>query len=186
VNTRRETLHRAAGVGAAVLLPSLLRPAGARAQTAEEEDLREFLEQAIDLEQASVLAYDTAVESAGIDAGLKGTLELLRDQEQAHANAWRSAIESLGFEAPEPPTGVADAEELRGLAGLERSVELLNFLAEREQTLVDRYLDLAPELESEDLARTSAEVAASHAQHLIVVRGALGEDPTKVLERIGA
>ena len=81
MRTRRETLHSAAGLGAAVLLPSLLAPTRARAQSTEEEDLRDFLEQAIELEQASVLAYDTAVESANVEAGLKRTLELLRDQE---------------------------------------------------------------------------------------------------------
>lgn len=184
MRTRRETLHRAAGLGAAVLLPSLLRPGAARAQSTEEEDLRDFLEQAIEVEQDSVLAYGTALESPNIDAGVKGTLELLRDQEQAHANAWRSALDSLGFEAPDPPGDPADSEELEGLAELEKSDELLAFLAEYEQTLLARYLDLAPPLESEDLSRTSAEVIASHAQHLVVVRSALGEDPAKVLERV--
>ena len=184
MRTRRETLHRAAGLGAAVLLPSLLRPAGARAQSTEEEDLRDFLEQAIELEQASVLAYDTAVESPEMDAGLKATLELLRDQEQAHANAWRSAIDSLGFDSPGPPTELGDVEDLDGFEALERSDELLTGIAEYEQLLLARYLDLAPELESEDLSRTSAEVIASHAQHIVVVRGALGEDPATVIARI--
>jgi rubrerythrin len=166
------------------VLPSLLRPAGALGQSTEEEDLRDFLEQAIELEQGSRLAYDTAVESPHVEAAVKGTLELLRDQEQAHANAWRSAIDSLGFEPPDPPSEPADVEELEGLDELQRSEELLAFLAEREQALIDGYLDLAPGLESEDLARTSAEVVGSHAQHLVVVRTALGEDPAQVLVRL--
>ena len=184
MRTRRESLHRAAGLAAAVILPSLLRPAGARAQSTEDEELRDFLEQAIELEQASVLAYDTAVERADVEAGLKSTLELLRDQEQAHANAWRSAIDSLGFDAPAPPSDPSDSEDLEGLAGLERSTELLAFLAKHEQTAIERYRGLAPELESEDLTRTSAEVAASHAQHFVVVRGALGDDPAQALEQL--
>ena len=185
MRTRRESLHRAAGLAAAVILPSLLRPAGARAQSTEDEELRDFLEQAIELEQASVLAYDTAVERAGVEARLKSTLELLRDQEQAHANAWRSAIDLLGFDAPEPLDAPADSEELKGLGGLERSEELLTFLAEHEQMLVGRYLELAPDLESEDLARSSAEVVASHAQHLVVLRTALGDDPAVALRGAG-
>lgn len=184
MKTRRETLHRAAGLGAAVLLPSLLRPGRARGQ-ATEEDPREFLEQTIELEQASVLAYETAVEGPDVEAGLRGTLELLRDQEQAHANAWRSALDLLGFEAPDPPSQAGDSAELEGLAGLERSEELLTFLAEHERRLIRRYLELAPELASEDLARTSAEVVASHAQHLVVLRSALGEDPPEALARVG-
>lgn len=184
MTTRRETLRRAAGLGVVVLLPSLLRSSAARAQSTEEEDLRDFLEQAIEIEQASVLAYDTAVESPGIDASLKGTLELLRDQEQAHANAWRSAIDSLGFDPPDPPSELADIDELEGFEALEKSDELLTGLAEYEQTLLARYIDLAPDLESEDLSRTSAEVIASHAQHIVVVRSALGEDPAKVLGRL--
>ena len=184
MRTRRQTIRAAAGLGAALALPALARVDSAAAQSTEEEDLRDFLEQVIELEQDSVLAYGTAIESAGIDARLKSTLELLRDQEQAHANAWRSAIDSLGFDPPSPPDDPADSEELDGLTELEKSDELLGFLAEHEQTMIDRYLDLAPELESEDVSRTCAEVLGSHAQHVLVLGGALGEDPATVLARL--
>lgn len=186
MRTRRETLRRAAGLAAGALLAGLVRPVGARAQATEDEELRDFLEQAIELEQESVLAYDTAVEAPDVDRGLKPVLELLRDQEQAHANAWREAIDLLGFEAPDPPAELAEADDLGRLEELEKPEELLRFLAEHEQALISDYLELAPALVSEDLSRTAAEVAASHAQHLVVLGGELGDDPVEVLTRLAA
>ena len=54
----------------------------------EDDDLRDFLAEAIGLEQITVLAYATAAEQA--DPSGRQLLEDFRDQEQAHAT--RTAI----------------------------------------------------------------------------------------------
>ena len=180
--TRRETLQRAALGSAGLTALALLRPALASAQ--EAEDLRDFLEPAIELEQASVLAYAATLEAQGLDAELRGTLERLRDQEQAHANALRSALDSLGFDPPEPPEQPGESEHLEGIAGAMKPDEYLEVIAGVEQDLVDLYVESAPELESVDLARTAAEIVGSHAQHLFVLRAALGDDAAEALAAV--
>lgn len=202
--SRREAIRRAAlaagAIAAAGALPALLRPAAARAQASEPERLRDFLAPAIALEQIGELAYSTAAQTAG--GGARRSLERLRDQEQAHADALRSALDSLGYDLPEEPEAADDAEVfdvegideerrseltdlLEGLETLEREGELLDYLISLERAQTGYYLEAAPELESEDLARTSAELVASHAQQLVVLRLARGEDPGAAARGIG-
>lgn len=178
----------------------MLRPGAALAQSADDEDLRDFLVEAIALEQLAVLAYATASTAAGVDSALRRQLEDLRDQDQAHANALRSAIDSLGFDAPEAPDSPADTAVLDGVEGLSDDAserladlltdldglserdELLEFVAELEGDQLDLYVGRGPDLDSEDLSTTAAEIAGCQAQHLIALRTALGDDPAAALE----
>ena len=176
-STRREAL-RLAGIGAgAAALPPLLLPAIARAQSSEDDDLNDFLEPAIELEQAAALAYDTAAGANGIDAELKRTFERFRDQEQAHATALRSALDSLGFDLPDELTDPADSDELDGIEDLKSANDYLAFLVDLEQQQVSYYSSDAPPLDSEDLVRTSLEILGCQAQHLVVLREAQGAAP---------
>lgn len=197
--TRREALGRAALAAGTLAAAAMLRPGTALAQSADDEDLRDFLVEAIALEQLTVLAYATA-SNAGVDSALRQQLEDLRDQEQAHANSLRSALDSLGFDAPEPPDSPADtavlddveglsddaAERLGGLLtdldGLSGRDELLELLGELEGDQLDLYVGRGPDLDSEDLSTTAAEIAGCQAQHLIALRTALGDDPAAALE----
>jgi rubrerythrin len=196
--SRREALERAAlgagAVAAAGLLASLARPASARAQSTDDEALRDFLVPAIALEQLAALAYDTAADATGTDGDSKRVFERFRDQEQAHANALRSALDSLGFDLPDAPDSPTDSdvfEDVEGLEeqraaalgdllgeldGLRKEDELLDYLAGLEREQLAYYLEAAPGLDSEDLARTSAEIVGNQAQHLVVLRLALGDD----------
>ena len=186
--TRRDALRRGAigagAIAAAGVLPALARPAAALAQTEDEENLKDFLEPAIELEQASVLAYATALDAQGLDAETAKMLELFRDQEQAHANALRSALDSLGFELPDAPETPDDSEDLDDLEGLDKADEYLQFLVELERQLIALYQDSAPALESEDLSRTAAELVGSHAQHIVALRLALGDDAAEALAQV--
>jgi rubrerythrin len=184
-DSRRELLRRGAIASAALVATGALRPALAGAQSTTDEDLRDFLNQAIALEQVTVLAYARAADAA--EAGDRQELEDFRGQEQAHANALRSAIDELGFDPPEPPdsptdTGVFDdvegldehaVERLTGLLGdlegAKTPAEYRNLLITLEGEQVRLYLDGAPPLDSADLATTAAEIAGCQAQHLYVL-----------------
>jgi hypothetical protein len=190
VHSRREAVRRATLAAGALAATGFVRPAIAAAQTSDDEDLRDFLVQAIGLEDVTVLAYTTAVEQAGPD--LKPDLERFRDQEQAHSNALNKAIDELGFDAPDAPdtpadTGVYDdidgldddavkrlSDRLGEIADAEGLDQLIGLLMELENEQLTYYGTEGPQLDSEDLATTAASIAGCQAQHLVVMRGATG------------
>ena len=197
--SRREAL-RAAAIGAGLVAAGgLVRPVAATAQSTDDEDLRDFLAEAIALEQIGVLAYALASESKGVDARTGRLFERLRDQDQAHANAFRQAIDSLGFDASDAPADPGDsavyddaegiddelAKDLSALlarlADPEDRGEWLGLLLEIEQREIRFYLARAPALDSTDLAITSAEIAANQAQHMIALETAAGTEPVEAL-----
>lgn len=201
-HSRRETLRRAALGAAALTAAGVLRPGAALAQTTDQDELRDFLAEAIALEQIAALGYALAAQSTGPAPELKSTLELLRDQEQAHANAFRSAIDALGFDAPDPPdsptdTGVFDdvdgiddetasrlSDLLRGLDGL-KGDKLFDYLLELEREQLSYYIGQGPDVDSEDLSTTAAEIAGCEAQHVYVLRRQLGSNPADALVAAG-
>lgn len=199
--TRRDALLGGAALaGGGLALAGLALPARATAQSPEDEDLRDFLVEAISLEQLTVLAYATTAAADGIDPALKRSLTEFRDQEQAHATALRSAIDSLGFDPPDPPESTSDSEAFTDVDGLSdeggapgepseeqrfttllstldrlrTADELLEFCAERERDQLDVYLGQGPGLDSKDLSTTAAEIAGCQAQHLVVLDRELG------------
>jgi rubrerythrin len=189
-------------LAAAALLAPIVRPASARAQSTDDEALRDFLVPSIVLEQIAALAYDVAADARGTSPEEKRTLERFRDQEQAHANALRSALDSLGFDLPEDPDSTRDTEVLEDveglederaadlrqlldeLDGLESRDELLEYLSALEDEQIAHYLAAAPGLDSEDLAKTSAEIVGNQAQHLVVLRLTLGDDPATAVAAV--
>ncbi len=193
--TRRDALVRAGLATSALAIPALLRPQSARADD-DRGDLEDFLEQAVDLEQAAVLAYAEAAKAKDLDAEQKRTFERFRDQEQAHADAMRQALDSLGVDPPDAPEGPQDTgafdglddidgaetlkkflvDLLRKLDKLEAGTELNRLLLEVENQELRLYLDQTPEFESEDLLRVGAEIGACQAQHVVVLREAQGEE----------
>lgn len=197
--SRREALLSAALGAGALAAGSLLGPAAARAQSEDEEGLRDFLVEAVGRSQLAVLAYASAAELAGMDPNRKATLERLRDQDQAHANALRKALDTLGFDPPDAPdspedTGVFDDVEgldddaagelqaaLSDLADLKTAPEHVVYIVEAERAQIDYYLASAPGLGSEDLAITSAEIVGSLSQHIVVLQSAEGKDPAKLV-----
>lgn len=201
--TRREALRRAALGAGALTLAGLAQPVAAAGQAPADEDLRDFLVEAIGLEQVTVLAYSTAADANGIEPALKRMLETFRAHEQAHADALRSALDGLGFDPPAAPdsaddTGVFDdveglsdeaTEQLTGrlddLAALDRAgtKQLLEYLAELEGEQLSLYVEDAPGLDSEDLSTTGAEIAGCQAQHMVVLGQELGDSPAEAIAR---
>ncbi|MQA75844.1 MAG: hypothetical protein GEU88_16180 [Solirubrobacterales bacterium] len=201
--TRREALRRAAIGAGGLTAAGLLTPALAAAQSSDDEDLRDFLAPAIALEQITVLAYATAADANGVEPFLRDRLETFRDQEQAHASALRQALDSLGFDVPEEPSavddtgvfdidGIDDAQmteftRLLGRIGeVKKRDDALDLLAQLERRQLDYYLSEAPGLDSEDLSTTGAEIAGCQAQHIVVLREALGDAPADAVAEVGA
>lgn len=187
---RRETLRTAAlGLGA-LATAGLVRPALAGAQSPDDEDLRDFLVEAISLEQLAVLAYATAARDGDTEIG--PTLEVFRDQEQAHANALRQALDTLGFDLPDAPDSSTDTgafEDVEGLDtavserlldlldeldGLSKPRQFLDYLARLEDEQIRYYTSQGPTVDSVDLTTTSAEIAGCQAQHVLVLLSELG------------
>ena len=193
--TRREIMRRAALGAGALTVAGLAQPVDALAQAPDDEDLRDFLVEAIGFEQVTVLAYSTAAEANGVEPELKTTLETFRAHEQAHADALRSALDGLGFDPPAAPdsatdTGVFDDVEglsddaqeqlVRRLDDLEaldgaRAKQVLELLVELEGEQLSLYVAGAPGLDSEDLSTTATEIAGCQAQHLVVLAQELGD-----------
>ncbi|MGH2985676.1 MAG: ferritin-like domain-containing protein, partial [Solirubrobacterales bacterium] len=182
---------RTAALGAGALAAAgLLRPGLAGAQSPDDEDLRDFLVEAISLEQLAVLAYATAARDGDTEIG--PTLEIFRDQEQAHANALRQALDTLGFDLPDAPDSTTDTGAFEDVDGLdtdasERLLDLLDeldglssprrflaYLARLEDEQISYYTSAGPTADSVDLTTTSAEIAGCQAQHVLVLLSELG------------
>jgi rubrerythrin len=188
--SRREALRTAALGAGALAAAGLVRPALAGAQSPEDEDLRDFLVEAISLEQLAVLAYATAARDG--DTEIAPTLEIFRDQEQAHANALRQALDTLGFDVPDAPDSTTDTgafEDVEGLEteaserlldlldeldGLSSPRQYLDYLAKLEDEQISYYTSEGPGVDSVDLTTTSAEIAGCQAQHTVVLLSELG------------
>jgi hypothetical protein len=166
VCSRRE-LARMGLCGAVAALPGALAARDALAGPAGDASLLEHL---VALEQRSVLAYTAAADDGRLGA-FEPVARLLAEQEQEHAEGLGRALRRLGGAPPRaddsPPAAASSG--LRALAGL--AVEL-------ETTLVAAYQDALARLDSPELISTAASVVASHAQHLVVLRQALGLDPS--------
>lgn len=202
--TRRQALRDAALASGAAAIPIILRPGAARAQE-EDADLEDFLVEAVVLEQMTALAYATAIAELGRrDRRLRRTLERFQRQEQMHATALRSALDSIGVEppnAPEAPDDVQGIEDVEALAE-ERKRELTDLLSDLdgaagreghldviitlEEEQLGFYLREAPSLDPEDVLRTGAEIAACQAQHVVVLREALGAAPADAVPDLPA
>jgi rubrerythrin len=194
--SRRELLRRGAVGAGAIVAAGTLRPALAGAQAADDEDLRDFLVEAIGLEQVTVLAYAGAADAAE-NGGDREQLEEFRDQEQAHANALRSAIDELGFDPPEPAdspadTGVFDdveglsddartrlTDQLADIEAAKSARDFLRVLLALENAQLELYAGRGPELDSPDLATTAAEIAGCQGQHLVVLGVQEGSTPAE-------
>lgn len=179
--SRREALRAGAVAGGALVVGGLALPGAASAQASQ--DLVDFIEGLVELEQAAAFAYARAAEAKGVDRQAVEVFERFGSQEQAHANAMISAFETVsgGEEAPEPPDDPEDSELLDGIESLRGSDEWLDFLLEVEQAQIDAYLERIVDVPSTDLVRTIAEIVSCQAQHQVLLRQLAGEQPAQAV-----
>lgn len=175
--TRRQVVGRGLVAGAGVLsatgIPLLLGVGDAFAGSGGDAHI---LERAVALEQTAVVAYRAAARSGKLGSATR-VARLFAAQEQEHADALERALAGLGGKAPPKP------ESARDVPGLEKAAagnarELLTFAVELETMAVKAYYEAQAKLRDPKLISTSAAIMADEAQHLVVLRQALGHNPS--------
>jgi hypothetical protein len=97
----------------------------------------------------------------------RALLRKLLAQEQEHIDGWTKAMRGLG--------GQVDAEaEALDYAGLESERDYLLFVYRLTGTQLTHFLDDVPQLSTPAPQSFAASIAAGEAQHLVVLRQALG------------
>lgn len=174
--SRRELASRTARLATAAALPSIaagtLLPAGAAAQDpgGVQDTADTLLIPAIGLEETLVLVYREAAAYGGLDAAEHRLVVLLGEQSRAHARLLRSRL-SEDAALPAAPG------EIPGLGpGTPARVYFETALSFSNQLYTD-YLDAVGGLEAGRTSLTVAGIAASTAQHLALLRQALGRPP---------
>ena len=175
--SRRDLVRRgialAGTVVAAGAIPQLLRVRNAFAQADSDAAV---LEAAVTLEQQAVLAYTAAADSGKLGRS-EAIVRLLARQEQEHADGLAKSLGELGASAPAKP---AAPKDVPGLAEATRgdSRDILRFAVELETMAVAAYYDAHGKLTAPELLSTSGSIMANEAQHLVVLRQALGRNPS--------
>lgn len=171
--SRRELVSRGIAVGGAGLaagaIPFLL---GIRGAFAKARGDAAVLEAAIELEQRAVLAYTTLAERGKLGP----VARLFAEHEQEHADALRRSLRERGGSPPPRPERAADVPGLVEAAAGD-ALEVTTFAIELETMAVAAYFDAQAELRSPQLLTTAASIMANQAQHLVVLRQALGRNP---------
>jgi rubrerythrin len=159
-----ETTRRGLLLGGAAAVP-LLGTAGEALAAARGD--RQIVTAAIVLEQHAVAIYDAALETGRLDPSLQKIVRHLRDQEREHADGLARALRGLGGRRPPPGST---------LEGFPRGHRFANFALQMEDELIAAYYEAMPRLRP-GLRQPLASIMASEAQHLVVLRQALGRDP---------
>jgi rubrerythrin len=120
------------------------------------------------LELTAIDAYSTAIPL------FKGAMEAAGRRflvhEQEHANGLTEAIKQLGATTDARATKL-DHPRLRDQR------DALGLAISLEEAAIAAYVDTVPKLSSADLRATVAQIATSDAEHLAVLRQALGKEP---------
>ncbi len=175
---RRELIRRGIGIGAGVVaassIPLLLSVRNAFAQGGADG---EILMSAIKLEQIAVLAYGAAIDSKLLTPGFAKIARRFRDHEQAHADVLITALKDLGG-TPPPEPEIKDIDGVvKGIGDLKSQADVANFAIELELAAVAAYYDAHSKLIDAKLLQTGASIMANEAQHLVVLRQAVKQDP---------
>jgi hypothetical protein len=175
---RRELIRRGLGIGAGVVaassIPLLLSVRHAFAQGGPDGDI---LVSAIKLERIAVLAYGVAIDSKLLTPGFAKVARRFRDHEQAHADVLTTALKDLGG-APPPDPQVKDIDGVvEGIGDVKSQADIANFAIELELAAVAAYYDAHTKLIDAKLLQTGASIMANEAQHLVVLRQAVKQDP---------
>jgi hypothetical protein len=141
---------------------------GGDATTSEDKAAdAEILNAAIGQELATIDAYNFGLPLLRADRALLG--RQLRAQAQEDVDALTKTMRGLGGEV-EAEKGELDLSEVKDDAGF------LAFAYELESTALATYTDAVTRLETSAPRRLATSLAASKAQHLVVLRQSLGAD----------
>jgi bacterioferritin (cytochrome b1) len=179
VTSRRQLLRVSAAAGAATALggcggsPDHQR----RLRDAVSDHDVSLLNRSLGLERVAIAAYEAAIPLlAGRDKLI--ATEFLK-QELLHAGRLIALINALGG----PVTKPANTYTL----GRPRTArQLVKLLHQVEQVQVEAYVEAIPELSEGHLRADIGSILAADAQHVAIIRGALGEVPVPAAFPTGA
>ncbi len=176
VERDRRELLRLGGAALAVSAVPLLW--SARTASADSSTDVPSMQNAITLELATVIAYDTVLGGATLSGPLRGVLRDFRAHEQEHADTLTTALTDAGGAPPPAPKGAGAVDEFaKGLGAARSQADVLSFLIELETAAVAVYFDAMGKLGDARLLQTSATVMANHGQHLAILRRRAGRQP---------
>jgi len=128
----------------------------------------DILNQALDLEHKAIYAYTAGAKILRGDALRIGKLFLRH--EQAHAAALQAAIEAMKGK-PHVASATYD------IGAPKTQTDVLKLADMIENVAVQAYVGAIPQLASPDLRATAASIATNEAEHIAVLRTALGMPP---------
>jgi rubrerythrin len=129
------------------------------------------LNRALRLEYTLEAAYR---EGEHLLAGRTATLiRRFIEQEHAHADRLQRLIRELGGRPSRP---LLRQEYLREFPALRRERDVLLFAADLEELAVRTYVQALRQLSDPGLRRLAGSIATNEAEHLVVVRGGLGQE----------
>jgi hypothetical protein len=161
---RRALLLGAAAVLLAVVLSSCGGSGGSSASGEKERDAR-VLNEILGRQLAAVAAYGQVLpQLRGADLA---AAQQFRAQEQEHVDATTKTLRGIGAEA-DPPAETIEADDLK------TRVDSLEFLYEMESATLDAELSAVGKLSIDWPRPLIASMATNQAQHLVLLRQALG------------
>jgi hypothetical protein len=180
--SRRELAVRSARVGAAATMPALLAgglalPGGATAQ-GNDDGFDTLLLGPIGIEETLVSVYGEAERSGRLNRADRRLVAVLGEQSAEHARILRAELS----DDSEIPTGLG----VQGLGARTSARQYFETALSFENQAYFSYLDAIGSLPPEDLSITIAGIAASTAQHLALLRIALGREPILAPAELGA
>jgi hypothetical protein len=134
-----------------------------------------LLQAGLHVEQVSALAYEAAADGA-LDGAERARARRFAEHERSHA----AVFETMLFALTVPVREHAGPEDLDALLpGLRQAgrADALRALAELEGAAIGGAQRMGARLQALDALRTVATVMAGAAQHLVVLRHALGQEP---------
>jgi hypothetical protein len=140
------------------------------------------LTDALRLEHAAEFTYRAATRSDS--AEVSAIAMRFAPQETAHVSAIATAMEALGARKLPPPRSPAAVDAIARdfgispvLSELRTPQETLGFMLAFEQELVAAWTATHRRLADASLLQTATSILGCQAQHLVVLRQALGRDP---------
>jgi bacterioferritin (cytochrome b1) len=127
-----------------------------------------ILNSALDLEHTAIAAYTAG---APLLRGIAlASAKRFLSQEQEHADGLSQAIKQLGG-TPNAARSSYDFGRPKTQTDVLRLADMI------ENTAVAAYIDAIPKLQDPNLRATAAAIVTNEAEHIAILRGALGEQP---------
>jgi rubrerythrin len=128
----------------------------------------EILNGALDLELRIVAAYKAG--AARLRGSMLDIAQTFLEQEQEHADGLASAIKDAGGK-PNRAKSAYEFPEMRS------QTDVLRYAIDIENTTIAAYIDALAKLTQGDLRATIAGIVTNEAEHVAVLRDALGMNP---------